>query len=144
MGRGRRRKQLLEDLKERRRCWKLKEAELDCTPWRSRLVRGHGPAVRQTTCWRRIVIHSSASGEYKRYGMKRSLRSHGRNRCFTRITITVPIKNGWERRECLSDAEEPSAVHRFSLNHGEVTTEVCNCFAMPFFLFSGYIKEGLT
>ena len=47
MGRGgRRRKHLLDGLKERRRCWKLKEAALDCTPWKSRLLRGYGPAVR--------------------------------------------------------------------------------------------------
>ena len=118
MGRGGgRRKQLLRDLKERRRCWQLKEAELDCTSWRSRLVRGYGPAVRQTTCCRWIMIHSSASGEYKRYGMERSLRSQGRNRCHTRITFAVPIKNWWERRECLSDAEEHSAIHRFPPNH---------------------------
>jgi hypothetical protein len=47
--RGRRRKQLLDDLKEKRRCWKLKEEALDRTLWRSRFGRGYGPVVRQTT-----------------------------------------------------------------------------------------------
>jgi hypothetical protein len=47
--RGRRRKQLLDDLKEKRRYWKLKEEALDRTLWRSRLGRGYGPVVRQTT-----------------------------------------------------------------------------------------------
>jgi hypothetical protein len=44
--RGRRRKQLLDDLKEKRSYWKLKEEALDRTLWRSRF--GRGPVVRQT------------------------------------------------------------------------------------------------
>jgi hypothetical protein len=47
--RGRRRKQLLDDLKEKRRYWKLKEEALDRTLWRTRFGRGYGPFVRQTT-----------------------------------------------------------------------------------------------
>jgi hypothetical protein len=48
--RGRRRKQLLDDLKEKKkRYWKLKEEALDRTTWRSRFGRGYGPVVRQTT-----------------------------------------------------------------------------------------------
>jgi hypothetical protein len=47
-GRGRRRKQLLDDLKEKRRYWKLKEEALDRTLWRTRFGRGYGPVVRQT------------------------------------------------------------------------------------------------
>jgi hypothetical protein len=43
--RGRRRKQLLDDLKERRGCWKLKEEALDRTLWRT----GYEPGVGQTT-----------------------------------------------------------------------------------------------
>jgi hypothetical protein len=46
--RGRRRKQLLDDLKKKRRYWKLKEEALDRTLWRSRFGRGYGPVVRQT------------------------------------------------------------------------------------------------
>jgi hypothetical protein len=46
---GRRRKQLLDDLKEKRRYWKLKEEALDRTLWRTRFGRGYGPVVRQTT-----------------------------------------------------------------------------------------------
>jgi hypothetical protein len=46
--RGRRRKQLLDDLKEKRRYWKLKEEELDRTLWGTRFGRGYGPVVRQT------------------------------------------------------------------------------------------------
>jgi hypothetical protein len=49
--RGRRRKQLLNDLKEKRRYCKLKEKALDRTLWRSRFGRGYGPVVRQTTGW---------------------------------------------------------------------------------------------
>jgi hypothetical protein len=47
--RGRRRKQLLDDLKEKKRYWKLKEEALDRTLWRTRFERGYGPVVRQTT-----------------------------------------------------------------------------------------------
>jgi hypothetical protein len=44
--RVRRRKQLLDDLKKKRRYWKLKEEALDRTLWRTRFVRGYGPVVR--------------------------------------------------------------------------------------------------
>jgi hypothetical protein len=47
--RGRRRKQLLDDLKEKRIYWKLKEKALDRTLWRTRFGRGYGIVVRQTT-----------------------------------------------------------------------------------------------
>jgi hypothetical protein len=47
--RGRRRKQLLDDLKEKRRYWKLKEEALDRAQWRTCFGRGYGPVVRQTT-----------------------------------------------------------------------------------------------
>jgi hypothetical protein len=46
--RGRRRKQLLDDLKEKRRYCKLKEEALDRTLWRILFERGYGPVVRQT------------------------------------------------------------------------------------------------
>jgi hypothetical protein len=46
--RGKRRKQLLDVLKEKRSYWKLKEEALDRTLWRTRFVRGYGPVVRQT------------------------------------------------------------------------------------------------
>jgi hypothetical protein len=46
--RGRRGKQLLDELEERRGCSKLKEEALDRTVWRIRLGRGFGPIVRQT------------------------------------------------------------------------------------------------
>jgi hypothetical protein len=38
-----------DDLKEKRRYWKLKEEALDRTQWRTRFGRGYGPEVRQTT-----------------------------------------------------------------------------------------------
>jgi hypothetical protein len=47
--RGRRRKKLLEDLKERRGYSHLKEEALDRNKWRARFGRGFGPLVRQTT-----------------------------------------------------------------------------------------------
>jgi hypothetical protein len=46
--RGSRRKQLLDDLKEKKSYWKLEEEALDLTLWRTRFGRGYGPVVRQT------------------------------------------------------------------------------------------------
>jgi hypothetical protein len=45
---GRRHTQLLDDTKERRGDWELKEEALDRTVWRTRFARGYGPGVRQT------------------------------------------------------------------------------------------------
>jgi hypothetical protein len=45
---GRRRRKLLDDLKERRGYSHLKEEALDRTVWRARFGRGFGPVVRQT------------------------------------------------------------------------------------------------
>jgi hypothetical protein len=47
--RGRRRRKLLDDLKERRGCSHLKDEALDRTMWRARFGGGFGPVVRQTT-----------------------------------------------------------------------------------------------
>ena len=43
--RGRRRKKLLDDLKDMRGCCQLKEEALDRTMWRNRFGRGFGPVV---------------------------------------------------------------------------------------------------
>ena len=45
----RRRRKLLDDLKERRGYSHLKEEALDHTMWRAHFGRGIGPVVRQTT-----------------------------------------------------------------------------------------------
>jgi len=47
--RRRRRRKLLDGLKERRGYSHLKEETLDRTMWRARFGRGFGPVVRQTT-----------------------------------------------------------------------------------------------
>jgi hypothetical protein len=46
--RGRRRRKLLDNLKERRAYSHLKEEALDRTMWRARYERGFGPVMRQT------------------------------------------------------------------------------------------------
>ena len=46
--RGRRRKKLLDDLREGRGYSHLKEEALNCTMWRNRFGGGTGPVVRQT------------------------------------------------------------------------------------------------
>jgi hypothetical protein len=43
------RKQLLYDLKEKRRSWNLKEEALDRTVWSTRFVTGFGPVATQAT-----------------------------------------------------------------------------------------------
>jgi len=48
-GRGRRRRKLLDDLKERGGYCHLKEEAVDRTVWRAGFGRGFGPVVRQTT-----------------------------------------------------------------------------------------------
>ena len=47
--RGRRRKKLLDDLKDRREYSHLKEEALDRIVWRAHFGRGFGPVLRQTT-----------------------------------------------------------------------------------------------
>jgi hypothetical protein len=47
--RGRRSKQILDDLKETKGYWKLKKDALDRTLWRSRFGRSYGLVIRQTT-----------------------------------------------------------------------------------------------
>jgi len=49
--RGRRRKKLLDDLKDRRGYSHLKEKALDRTVWRAGFGRGFGPVVRQNIEW---------------------------------------------------------------------------------------------
>jgi hypothetical protein len=47
MGRqGRRRKQLLDDLKKMKGYWKLKEEGLDSSVWKTSFGRGWGPVVK--------------------------------------------------------------------------------------------------
>ena len=56
--RGRRRKKLLNDLKDRRGYSHLKEEALDLTMWRHRFGGGFGPVVRQITEWmNEFLIH---------------------------------------------------------------------------------------
>ena len=48
---GRRRKKLLDDLKDRRGCCHLKEEAVDRNMWRDRFGRGFELVVRQTAGW---------------------------------------------------------------------------------------------
>ena len=56
---GRRRKRLLDDLKDRRGYSHLKEEALDRTMWRNRFGGGFGPVVKQNTEWwcMQICLH---------------------------------------------------------------------------------------
>ena len=54
---GRRCKRLLDDLKETRIYWELKEEALDRTLWRTRFGSGYGLVVRQTAEWMKEHNH---------------------------------------------------------------------------------------
>jgi hypothetical protein len=68
--RGRRRMQLLDDLKETRRYWNLKEEAQDRTLLRTQFGRGYRPVARQTNTWSwsyvNIVITGGAAVQYAR------------------------------------------------------------------------------
>jgi hypothetical protein len=53
--RGRRRKNLLDDLKDGRRYSHLKEESLDRTMWGNRFGGGFGPVVGQNTDWMKFA-----------------------------------------------------------------------------------------
>jgi len=59
--RGRRRRKLLDDLKERRRDSHLKKEDLDRTMWRARFGRDFEPVARQTTKWMNEWIKARSS-----------------------------------------------------------------------------------
>jgi len=61
--RGRSCKLLLDDVKEMRRKWKLKEEALDHTLWVTRFGIGYEPGVRQTTEWMTSVIEEPEDGD---------------------------------------------------------------------------------
>ena len=66
--RGRRRKKLLDDLKDRRGCSHLKEEALDRTVWRNRFGGGFGPVVRQNTDWK-IVLKCILGSSVRQCGL---------------------------------------------------------------------------
>ena len=70
--RGRRRKKLLDDLKDRRGYSHLKEEALDRTMWRNRIRGGFGPVARQNTEWMNIMNKIS---KYQNYGGENVLNS---------------------------------------------------------------------
>ena len=64
--RRRRRKQLLDDLKETREHCKFKEETLDRILYRTRFGRGCGPVVRPTMAWIQIFAVSREDGEVRK------------------------------------------------------------------------------
>jgi len=62
--RGRRRKKLLDELKDRRVYSHLKEEALDRTMWRHRFGGGFGPVVKQNTEWMNETIYKCGRGAH--------------------------------------------------------------------------------
>ena len=60
--RGRRHRNVLDDLKERRGYSHLNEEALDRTMWRARFGRGFGPVVKRTTKWMNVVRNNRLWG----------------------------------------------------------------------------------
>jgi hypothetical protein len=54
--RGRRPKQLLDGLKEKRRCWKLKEEALDSTLRLTGFVRGNGSVIKTDNVMMKVIF----------------------------------------------------------------------------------------
>jgi hypothetical protein len=93
--RGRRRKQLLDDFKEPRGCWKLKEEALDHTRWRTCFRTAYGTVVRQITeciCLRTF----SFRGRVPKFGRPQSFRSSS-----VRILKTLMYSPSIENEETL-------------------------------------------
>jgi hypothetical protein len=76
--RGRRRKKLLDDLKERRGYCHLKEEALDRTVWRNRFGRGFGPVVSQIEYSMNVPAIFYV---FKRFGNEANSASKGTLRC---------------------------------------------------------------
>jgi len=74
---GRRRKQLLDDLKAMRDYWKFKGEALDRILWKTRIGRGYGPVVRQTAKWMNATRHCSS--RWLSFGRKPPLWSSGQS-----------------------------------------------------------------
>ena len=70
--RGRRRRKLLDELKERKGYTHLKEEALDRTMWRARFGRGFGPVVRHTTKRMNIYIYIYISHDSTSLGEPRT------------------------------------------------------------------------
>jgi hypothetical protein len=63
---GRKRRKLLDDLKERRGYSHLKEEALDYTMWRARFGRGFGPVVRQKKKKKNLRLHTQTQTQTHR------------------------------------------------------------------------------
>ena len=86
---GKIRKRLLDDLKETRGCWKLKEEALDRTLWRTGCGRGYGP-VMKTECGMNIIqIHSVLKLSYQTFPSVAIFTVHDLRTIFHSQFITV-------------------------------------------------------
>ena len=65
--RGRRRKQLLDEVKEKRRYWELKREALDCTLWRTCFGKGCEPVIRQTADRMAATIATELHSEWNTF-----------------------------------------------------------------------------
>ena len=70
--RGRRRKQLLGNLKETREYWTLKEEAIDRTLWRTGFGVGRGPVVKTDYIMKCVVRQENYEEKRRRYSRKRS------------------------------------------------------------------------
>jgi len=104
--RGRRRKKLLDNLKDRRGYSHLKEEALDRTVWRHRFGGGFGPVVRQNSEWMNeslpLTIHectvSTCCGQYPAEERNTSKRPLALYFC-VQLVFSVQISCMWRGRK---------------------------------------------
>ena len=114
--RGRRCKQLLDDLNEKRGYLKLKEEELDRTVWRTRFGRGNIPVVKQTAAWMNACTRERNQARSTRIS---------RATFSPRHSVVLPAKIFEMRKRILTISLEKSRVNGGVIvkNHEILSTE---------------------
>jgi hypothetical protein len=136
--RGRRRRKLLDDLKERRGYSHLKEEALDRTMWRAGFGRGCGPVVRQSTKWMNGTTAPSWLGHPHYPGFSITLRR-------TALCRTPPDERSDQRRGLYLTTYNTHKRHIWKCNstkslHG-CSLEGQRCFQ---FVLSPLLNKGLV
>jgi hypothetical protein len=134
--RERRRKQLLDFIKETRHHWKLKEEALDRTLWRTGFGRGYGPVVRQTTERSNVFV---TSAELSRLPVKlyqrplwpedRSLSIHGSVQGWHVFNLSSsPLTSHLQRRRL----RQLHVALNMKLLYGHCQADLCSSLAPGF------------
>ena len=105
--RGRRFKQLLYDLKEKRRYWNLEHNALYNILWRARFGRGYGFVAGQTT---QLMNHSTGGPPYPRAVRSKTYRGYGKPRIIPNAIYRV----SHESRSLLRESVPYVKIYRYN------------------------------